>query len=86
MDLLKIESHKDTAELLNTLFASSLIRTKNKPTRITHSTATLIDNVYVKFNYLHIKVNSAILETDICYHLPVFCFTSYNKPSSRKHR
>ena len=86
MDLLNIESHKHTAELLNNMFASSLIPTINKPTRITHSTATLIDNIYVKFNDFHTKVKSAILVDDISDHLPVFCFISYNKPSSRKHQ
>jgi len=45
MDLLNIESHKHTAELLNNMFASSLIPTINTPTRITHSSATLIDNI-----------------------------------------
>ncbi|KAK2141405.1 hypothetical protein LSH36_1107g00023 [Paralvinella palmiformis] len=60
------------AEVLNNMFASSLILTINKPTRITHSTSTLIDNIYVKFNYLHNKVNYAILVIHISYHLPVF--------------
>jgi len=66
------------------MFASSLIPTINKPTPITHPTATLIDNIYVKLNELYAKVNSAILVTDISDHLPIFCFTSYNKPSSQK--
>ncbi|KAK2140822.1 hypothetical protein LSH36_1235g00021 [Paralvinella palmiformis] len=83
MDLLNIESHKHTVELLNNMFASSLIPTINKPTRITHSTATLIDNIYVKFNYFHTKVKSAIPMTDISDHLPAFCFISYNKPYIR---
>jgi len=83
MDLLNIESHKHTVELLNNMFASSLIPTINKPTRITHSTATLIDNIYVKFNYFHTKVKSAIPMTDISDHLSAFCFISYNKPYIR---
>ncbi|KAK2143338.1 hypothetical protein LSH36_853g01022, partial [Paralvinella palmiformis] len=49
MDLLKLETHKYTAELHNNLFPSSLIPTINKHTRIARSTATLINNVYVKF-------------------------------------
>ena len=83
MDLLNIESHKHTVELLNNMFASSLIPTINKPTRITHSTATLIDNIYVKFYDFHTTVKSAIQMTDIYNHLPIFCFISYNKPYSR---
>ena len=78
-DLLKIESHKQTADLFNNAFANSLMPTITKPTRITHASATLIDNIYVKFNNNHINLNSAILVTDISDHLPVFCFiTSQN--------
>ena len=78
-DLLKIESHKQTADLLNNAIANSLIPTITKPTRITHASATLIDNIYVKFYNNHINLNSAILVTDISDHLPVFCFiTSQN--------
>ena len=52
MDLLNIESHKHNAELLNNMFASSLIPIINKPTRITYSTATLIDICYPNETYL----------------------------------
>ncbi|KAK2145570.1 hypothetical protein LSH36_672g00001 [Paralvinella palmiformis] len=82
MDLLNIESHKHIAELLN-MFASSLIPTINKPSRrvcITHSTTTLIDNIYVKFYDFHTTVKSASLMTDISDHLPAVCFIFYNKP------
>ena len=41
-DLLKTESHKQTAALLNNAFANSLLPTITKPTRITHSSAILI--------------------------------------------
>ena len=68
IDLLKVESHKHTVELLSNMFASSLIPTINKPTHITHSTATLIDNIQVKFNHIHTKANSTIL-TFLIIHL-----------------
>ena len=56
MDLLKIKSHKHTSELpKNNIFASSFIPRIHNPTRITHSISTLIDKLYVKFNYFHTK-------------------------------
>ncbi|KAK2142462.1 hypothetical protein LSH36_951g01000 [Paralvinella palmiformis] len=61
MDLLNIESYIHTAELLNNMFTVSIIPTINKPTRITHSTATLIDNIYVKFNDFHTTVKSTYI-------------------------
>lgn len=72
-DLLKVNAHKNTSDLLDSAFANGLIPTITKPTRITHTSATLIDNIYVKHNKQH-KVNSAILVSDMSDHLPVFCF------------
>ena len=49
----KIEGQKHTAELFNNMFPGSFIPTINNPKHITHSTTTLIDNIYVKFIDLH---------------------------------
>ena len=48
--------------------------TITKPTRITHTTATLIDNIYIKTSKL-IKIASGIIIHDISDHLPIFMFS-----------
>ena len=45
-DYIKIDQHRNTEELLSTFLAHGLVPTITKPTRIAHSTATLIDNLY----------------------------------------
>ena len=46
--------------------------TITKPTRVTHTSATLIDNILVKSNN-NSKVHSGIINTHISDHFPVFC-------------
>ena len=72
-DLLKVNNHRQTSNLIDRAFDSGLIPTITKPTRITSTSATLIDNIYVKHNK-QLDVNSAILVTDMSDHFPVFCF------------
>lgn len=71
-DYLKIHSHKITSDLLTSFFEVGMIPTITKPTRITHSTATLIDNIYVK--YQRGNIHSGIIYDGMSDHLPVFCF------------
>ena len=53
--------------------SNSLYPLISKPTRITSSTATLIDNIFT--NNLELNMNSGILYTDLSDHLPVFQVT-----------
>ena len=69
-DYIKIENHKNVEDLLSLFLTSGLIPTITKPTRITHSTATLIDNIYISTKFGP-KINSGILCEDISDHLPV---------------
>ena len=73
-DYLKINTHKHTSDLLNIFLENSLIPTTTKPTRITHQSTTLIDNIYAKLKK-HTNLYSTILLTDISDHLPVCLFT-----------
>jgi hypothetical protein len=68
-DLLKYNTHTHTQILLDTFISHGFNSTTTKPTRITHSTATLIDNIYTKPN--HNPQHSAIITTDISDHLPI---------------
>jgi exonuclease III len=46
-DYLKTENHENTSKLLDINLNYFMLPTITKPTRITHSTATLIDNIYI---------------------------------------
>jgi hypothetical protein len=90
LDYLKLDSHKGTETLLETFLTGGIVPLINKPTRITHSTATLIDNIYTK---LHpgLKITSGILCYDISDHLPLITLigntmTEKPKPLTFTHR
>jgi hypothetical protein len=85
IDLLKVNHHAKSSELLNLFFANKLSPCITKPTRITHKTATLIDNIYLSAPYKG-PLQSGILVTDISDHFPIFIFcghkTAMNAPKS----
>lgn len=70
MDYIKIDKQPNTENLLGVFLSNGLIPTITKPTRITHSTATLIDNLYITTENKS-NIHSAILCLDISDHLPV---------------
>ena len=84
-DLLKIETHRQASELLDALLSNTFVPTITKPTRITHSSATLIDNIYIKYNK-NTTINSAILVSDISDHFPVFCTVTNLKAKSNERK
>ena len=55
----------------------------NKPTRITHTSAILIDNIYIKCNNYG-KFNSGIIMNDISDHLPIFVCMGTKQKVSKK--
>ena len=79
LDLLKANSHPQTNEFLESNLKSSLIPCISKPTRITHKTASLIDNIMAspKAHCNHVPY---ILVDDISDHMPVIVkFRNQNK-------
>ena len=72
LDFLKIHQHSNTAKFLDMNLSHDLLPSITKPTRITHRSCTLIDNIYVPCN-LSKNFKSMILTTDISDHLP--CLT-----------
>ena len=78
-DYLKINSYKPSTDLLHLYLSANTISTITKPTRITHTSATLIDNIYVRHTTPF--VHSGILFSDISDHLPIFCLIGKRKPS-----
>ena len=73
INILNSHSHQPTNEFINLITSNSLSPLISKPTRITSSTATLIDNIFT--NNLELDMNSGILYTDLSDHLPVFQVT-----------
>ena len=77
-DLLKTTDHKRTQYFLDTLLNKELFPTITRPTRITHHSATLIDNIFVSTN-LHKKYESAVLLNDMSDHLPILTLLRQTK-------
>ena len=73
MDLLKIETNKYSSDLLDIFFTNGIIPTITRPTRITHTSATLIDNIYIKHNCMN-NIIYAIIITDISDHIPILSY------------
>ena len=70
IDLLKFDSHPGSEEFTNTLGSFSFHPQILKPTRITHHSATLIDNIF--FNSLEHHTISGNILSGITDHLPNF--------------
>ena len=70
IELLKIDQNDNSNSFINLQFSSSFCPTISKPTSITKSTATLIDNIFS--NTIEEKCKTGLLLTDLSDHLPVF--------------
>ena len=68
-DFLNHGKHKDTELFINNLVDASSFLCITRPTRITKSSATLIDNVFVDTN-LHETMKSCVILHDISDHFP----------------
>ena len=71
LDLLKCDKHRPTQDFVEMLYDQRLIPTITKPTRITTSSATLIDNIIINLE-LSDSTTSGILEENISDHLPCY--------------
>ena len=83
LDLLKAHSHKQTNEFLELNLSHDLIPCITKPTRITHATATLIDNIFISPKLQH-TMTPYILTDDISDHLPIVAMLGNQKKSLRE--
>ena len=75
LDFLKADRHSTTYDFIQNNLDFGLIPTITRPTRITNSTATLIDNIIVSQNLCGSYVSS-ILVNDTSDHLPTVCVLS----------
>ena len=89
INLLDLERHLPSSEYLDSLYSYSLFPLITKPTRITHSTSTLIDNIFLNDISLINTING-ILFSEISDHFPIFTVVSnallVNKTTVRKGR
>ena len=72
LDLLKGSKHRNTHEFLERNLENRLLPCITKLTRITHTTATLIDNVFCSKVLYHYSKNYILID-DISDHLPCLC-------------
>ena len=76
LNLLDIHADQNVNSFLETVFSYSYVPLITKATRITQSSATLIDNAFV--NSTNLVLKSGILLADISDHLPVFLLCKSN--------
>ncbi len=84
INLFNIQNHVPTATFINTMFSHLGVPLINRPTRITQTSATLIDHIYTNaVQLLENDYHSGILCMNISDHLPVFhlCNTQSNVSS-----
>ena len=82
-NFIDIQRHPRTQDLLDLFISNGYLPTVTIPTRITHSTSTLIGNIYARFKDLD-DLTSGVITIDISDHLPLFLFIG--KPHKTKTR
>ena len=71
-DLIKSGTHAPTSELLGGLTARGFYPLVSLPSRITDTTATLIDNIFT--NNVDCQIASGLVTVRVWDHLPVYAF------------
>ena len=84
IDLLKYHSNNGSKYFAEQMFSSGFVPVINKPTRITKSSSTLIDNIWSNDMTNISTSKSGILIEDFSDHLPIFHITNSSKKSNNK--
>ena len=74
IDLLKTDSHRPTTDWLECLYAGGFFPLISLPTRLTDSSATLIDNILT--NNLQEQIVSGLITVRVSDHLPIYGFVN----------
>ena len=72
INILNSDSHQPTGDFIELMYSHALFPNIVKPTRVTNSSATLIDNIFSNTLSGNSRLFSGILYTDISDHFPVF--------------
>ena len=84
INFLKHDVHPKTQEFIELNFDMNLLPVITKPTRVSTTSATLIDNIFVN-NRLQHSINSAVIITDISDHFPcILTVNNFNQSKDRK--
>ena len=78
LDLLHSDIHTPTHKFLNMLLDMQLFPTITCPSRITQTSATLIDNIFISEKFQR-DYDSALLVTHTSNHLPIMCLLKQTK-------
>ena len=78
LDLLHSDIHTPTHKFLNMLLDMHLFPTITHPSRITQTSSTLIDNIFISEKFQR-DYDSALLVTDTSDHLPIMCLLKQTK-------
>ncbi len=88
VDLLRFKTHAKTNAFLDGICSHGFLPIISKPTRVTTSSATLIDHMYT--NLITSSYHSGIIITDVADHFGTFCLlqgkSKQTKPASTKYR
>ena len=68
--LLKFDNHRQTNEYLDDILSQGFVPVITEPTRIGHTSASLIDHIYI--NDLTSRAKSGIIITDVADHFGTF--------------
>ena len=82
INVLNTDDHIPTSEFSNIMYSHSMLPLITKPTRITSSSATLIDNIYSN-NVSDTKILNGLVYTDISDHMPIFSINYSRKIISK---
>mgnify|MGYP001553100430 CR=1 FL=1 len=79
IDLKKYHSSRDTAEFFDLLYSYSFIPLINKPTRVSSSTTSVIDNIFT--NQLTSTHNTGVIQADVSDHFPIYSICEMQSPT-----
>ena len=78
INLLNYYHHIETRDYVDAMFSNAFLPLITKPTRITPTSATLIDNIYSNDILGESTQMQGIIYTYISDHLPIFILTKLN--------
>ncbi len=85
LDYMKTDTNNNVSDLLDVFFTLGTLPSVITPTRVTPSSATLIDNIYVKCDKYE-NITSRTLLTDISDHFPILTGIGRCENMSKKHK
>ena len=82
VDLLKLNKHTPTNEFMSEFTTQGFFPLISLPTRLTDTTATLIDNIWT--NKVDAQMKTGLVTVRISDHLPIFSFTERQRDSEER--